>query len=165
MAKYSKEFKETVVQKMMPPNAQSIAQIHRDTGVSEPTLYNWRNQYKNEGRAVPADPSNPENWSAQNKLAVVIESASLNEQALSEYCRKKGLYVEQIDRWKEMALGGYEVQGRLSTDERQELKQTKKQKRQIEKELRRKEKALAETAALLVLSKKCNAIWGEAEED
>ncbi|WP_374109631.1 transposase, partial [Thiolapillus sp.] len=88
MPRYSREFKETIVQKMMPPNAQSIAQIHRDTGVSEPTLYNWRNQYKNKGKAVPADPSNPENWSAQDKLAVVIETASLNEQALSEYCRK-----------------------------------------------------------------------------
>ena len=150
---------------MMPPNAQSVAQIHRDTGACEPTLYNWRNQYKNEGRVVPADPSNPENWSGQDKLAVVIETASLNEQALSEYCRKKGLYVEQIIRWKELALGGYEAQGRLSADERRELKQTRKQKRQIEKELKRKEKALAEAAALLVLSKKCNAIWGEAEED
>jgi len=165
VAKYSDEFKEKIIQKMMPPNAQSIAQIHRDTGVSEPTLYNWRNQSKNEGRAVPADPSNPENWSAQDKLAVVIETASLNEQALSEYCRKKALYVEQINRWKEQALGGYDALGRLTADERKELKQAKKQKRQIEKELKRKERALAETAALLVLSKKCNAIWGEAEED
>jgi len=163
--KYSKELKETIVQKMMPPNAQSIAQICRDTGVSEQTLYNWRNQYKNEGKVVPADPSNPENWSAQDKLAVVIETASLNEQALSEYCRKKGLYAEQITRWKELALGGYEARGRLSANERRELQRTRKQNRQIGKELRRKEKALAETAALLVLSKKCNAIWGEAEED
>lgn len=165
MPKYSKEFKETIVQKMMPPNAQSIAQICRDTGVSEQTLYNWRNQYKSEGKAVPADPSNPENWSAQDKLAVVIETASLNEQALSEYCRKKGLYAEQIIRWKELALGGYEAKGILSANERRELQHTKKKNRQIGKELRRKEKALAETAALLVLSKKCNAIWGEAEED
>ena len=165
MPKYSKELKETIVQKMMPPNAQSIAQICRDTGVSEQTLYNWRNQYKNEGKVVPADPSNPENWSAQDKLAVVIETASLNEQALSEYCRKKGLYAEQITRWKELALGGYEARGRLSANERRELQRTRKQNRQIGKELRRKEKALAETAALLVLSKKCNAIWGEAEED
>ncbi len=98
-------------------------------------------------------------------MAVVIETACLNEQALSEYCRKKGLYVEQINRWKELALGGYEARGRLSANERRELKQTKKQKRQIEKELKRKEKALAETAALLVLSKKCNAIWGGKEDD
>ena len=116
MARYSKEFKESMVQKMMPPNAQSIAHIHRDTGVSEPTLYNWRNQYKNQGRAVPADPSNPENWSAQDKLAVVIETARLNERALSEYCRKKGLYTEQIIRWKTQALEGYEAPERLSAE-------------------------------------------------
>lgn len=165
MAKYSDEFKEKIVQKMMPPNSQSVAQIHRDTGVSEAALYNWKNRFKNQGKAVPADPNNPENWSAENKLSIIIEIACLNEQALSEYCREKGLYPEQVKRWKEQALSGYEATGVLSASERQELKQTKKQNKKITKELRRKEKALAETAALLVLSKKCNAIWGDPEDD
>ena len=62
MAKYSLEFKEKVVLRLMPPNAESVAQVHRDTGVSEATLYLWRNEYRNKGMAVPADPSNPENW-------------------------------------------------------------------------------------------------------
>jgi len=95
---------------------------------------------------------------------VVIETAPLNEQALSEYCREKGLYVEQVERWKKDAISGYHGSQTISADEHRELKQLKKKHQQIEKELRRKEKALAETAALLVLSKKCNAIWGEAEE-
>ena len=56
MPRYSEEFKEQIVRKMMPPNAQSVAQISRDTGVSEQALYNWRNQYRHEGEAVPADP-------------------------------------------------------------------------------------------------------------
>jgi len=72
MPHYSEEFKEQVVCKMMPPNAMSVAQVSRDTGVSEQTLYNWRNRFRNEGKAVPADPSNPDNWSGKNKLAVVI---------------------------------------------------------------------------------------------
>jgi len=164
MPRYSEEFKEKIVEKMMPPNAQSVAQIHRDTGISEPTLYTWRNQYRSEGVAVPADPSNPENWSGQDKLAVIIETASLNEQELSEYCRKKGLYVEQIERWKEAATVSNESSEKLTKAERRELQQFKKKSRKLEKELRRKEKALAEAAALLVLQKKAQAIWGEGEE-
>ena len=83
MPKYSEGFKEQrAVQMMMAPNAMSVAQVSRDTGVSEQTLYNWRNRFRHEGKAVPADPSNPENWSGENKLAVVIETAALNEEEL-----------------------------------------------------------------------------------
>ena len=166
MPRYSEEFKEQIVRKMMPPNAQSVAQISRDTGVSEQALYNWRNQYRHEGKAVPADPSNPENWSGANKLAVVIETAAFNEQQLSEYCRRKGLYPEQITRWKEAAIDGNESSSRpLTKAEMQALKKDRKKIRCLEKELGRKDKALAEAAALLILQKKAQAIWGEPEDE
>jgi transposase len=165
MPQYSEEFKEQVVRKMMPPNAMSVAQVSRDTGVSEQSLYNWRNRFRNEGKAVPADPSNPENWSGENKLAVVIEIAGLNEEALAEYCRRKGLYVEQIARWRESAMAATETQRSLSAEERRELQKDRKKIRKLEKELRRKEKALAEAAALLLLQKKAQAIWGDGEDD
>ncbi len=165
MRQYSEEFREQTVRKMMPPNAMSVAQVGRETGVSEQTLYNWRNRFRHEGKAVPADPSNPENWNGENKLAVVIETAALNEEELAEYCRRKGLYVEQIARWREAAIAGAETQRPLSAAERRELQQDRKKIRKLEKELRRKEKALAEAAALLVLQKKAQAIWGESEDD
>ena len=114
---------------------------------------------------MPADPSNPENWSGENKLAVVIETASLNEEQLSEYCRRKGLYAEQIARWKEGAIAGNESSRSLTKAERQALKEERKKNRYLEKELNRKEKALAETAALLVLKKKAQALWGEPEDE
>jgi len=82
---------------------------------------NWRNRFRHEGRAVPADAKNPENWSGENKLAVVIETAALNEEQLAEYCRKKGLYVEQIARWREAAIAGAETLKPLSAEERREL--------------------------------------------
>ena len=126
MPRYSEEFKEQVVRKMMPPNAMSVAQVIRDTGVSEQTLYNWRNRFRNEGKAVPADPSNPENWSGENKLAVVIETAGLNEEELAEYCRRKGLYVEQVARWREAARAGAETLRPLSAEERRELQKERK---------------------------------------
>ena len=96
---------------------------------------------------------------------MVIETAALNEEELAEYCRRKGLYAEQISRWREAAIAGSETQRPLSVAERRELAQERKKSRKLEKELRRKEKALAEAATLLVLQKKVQAIWGESEDD
>ena len=165
MPQYSEGFRERAVQMMMAPDAKSVAQVSRETGASEQTLYNWRNRLRHEGKAVPADPSNPESWNGENKLAVVIETAALNEEELAEYCRGKGLYVEQIARWREAAIAGAETQRPLSAAERRELLQDRKKIRRLEKELRRKEKALAEAAALLILQKKTQAIWGASEDD
>jgi transposase len=165
MPKYSEEFKEKIVQKMMPPNAISISQIRRETGVSEPTLHSWRNKVRGKGKAVPADPSNPEQWSGQDKLSVVIETAPLNEQELSEYCRRKGLYVEQVARWKEAAIAGNDSSERLFDAERRDWRKQKAKVRELEKELRRKEKALAEAAALLMLKKKVQVIWADRGEE
>jgi transposase-like protein len=165
MPQYNEEFKERVVRKMMAPNARSVAEVSRETGVSEQSLYNWRNKYRQEGIAVPSDPSNPEQWSGSNKLAVVIETAALNEEQLSEYCRKKGLYPEQILRWKEGAIAGNESSNVLNKSERRLLQKERKKSRALEKELNRKEKALAETAALLVLKKKAQVLWGDREDE
>ena len=68
MPRYSEEFKEKIIQKMMPPNSQSVAQISRETSISEPTLYTWKTQYQREGKVVLADPSNPENWRGEDKF-------------------------------------------------------------------------------------------------
>lgn len=165
MPRYSDDFKEQVVRKMMPPNAQSVAQVHRDTGISEPTLYAWRNRYRAEGCVVPADPSNPENWNGEAKLAVVIETAAMNAQQLSEYCRSKGLYPEQIQRWRDAAVAGAGGAAPMSASEQRALKTQRKKTRQLERELKRKDKALAEAAALLVLQKKAQAIWGDDGDD
>jgi transposase-like protein len=165
MAGYNEEFKEQAVRRLMPPNAQSVAQVSRDIGVSDVTLYNWRNQYRDRGNAVPADPSNPENWSGKNKLAVVIETAALNEEELSAYCREKGLYVEQVQRWREAAESSADTGRPLSAQERREWQSERRKSRRLEKDLRRKEKALAEAAALLVLQKKVREIWGDNEDD
>jgi transposase len=163
--KYSTEFKESIIKKMMPPNPISVPQLVKETGVTDVTLYKWRKDYRNQGIAVPANQNKPDQWSAEDKLAVVIETASLNEAQLSEYCRSKGLYPEQVNKWKTSALTGYQNSQQLKKEKTLNQQQDKKKIKQLEAELRRKEKALAETAALLVLSKKCQAIWGENEED
>lgn len=161
MSRYSPEFKEQMVRKMMPPNNQSVASIHRESGISTPSLYAWKRQFQERGCVVPAKISQPDGWDNKAKLAAVIESALMNEAERSTYCRERGLYVEQLDAWKaafEQAEGtGAVISPAMLAAERKKM-------RALEKELQRKERALAEAAALLVLSKKAQAIWGTDED-
>ena len=149
----------------MPPHPVSVSQLCRDTGVSDVTLYKWRKEYRNKGVAVPAYKKKPENWTAEDKLAVIIETASFNEVQLSEYCRSKGLFKKQVDQWKVEALSGYRKSAQTKKQQSRQRLEDRNKIKQLEHELKRKEKALAETAALLVLSKKCEAIWGVDEEN
>ena len=163
--RYSLERKEAVIKRMMPPSNTPISQLVEETGISDATLYTWRKQAKNRGLAVPGDGKNPENWSTQDKFAVVLETATLNEAELAEYCRKKGLYPEQIAAWKQACLNANATAAEQEKVVKEQSKKDKKRIKSLERELRHKEKALAETAALLVLRKKADAIWGEDEED
>jgi len=114
---------------------------------------------------VPGDGRNPEKWSPEDKFAVVLETAAMNEAELSEYCRKKGLFAEQIADWKENCLQGNATAADQSKAVQKQIRLAHKENKQLKRELRRKEKALAETAALLVLRKKMHAIWGEDEAE
>jgi len=101
--------------------------------------------------------------SSAEKFSIVMETASLNEVDLSEYCRRKGLYPEQISAWRETCMQA----NTTATTKVDRAKMTKqvKQIKQLEAELRRKDKALAEAAALLVLQKKVRAIWEDSEDE
>jgi transposase-like protein len=165
LSKYSEEFKESVVRKMMPPESRSIAELSRETGVSEVTLYKWRDETRRGGRATPAGNSEPEKWSSEDKFLIVAETLTMSETELSEYCRKKGLYPEQVKEWKEVCVSANEDITRQTRDLKKEINREKKKGKKLERELKRKEKALAEAAALLVLQKKAQEIWGDREED
>ena len=82
----------------------------------------------------------------------------MNATETSQYCRRKGLYPEQIQQWRAAAVSGQSKS--LSQSEREELQRIKQENKALKKELARKEKALTEAAALMVLRKKANAIWG-----
>lgn len=159
MPRYSLERKTAVLDKMLPPHNLSIPEVAQQEGISPGCLYNWLKQARLEGRPVPGSRKNtPDDWPAQDKMAVVIETASLNAQELSEYCRSKGLYPEQISRWKEAF-----IQGVVPAKPDTETKETRKKILKLEKEILRKDKALAEAAALLILQKKVQALWEDGE--
>ena len=160
---YSKDLKDALLRRMLPPNNESITKISKEEGISEQTLRNWRDKARRDGYAAPGTDALPDDWSTQDKFLVVVETASMNETELAEYARKKGLYVEQIKSWKDACLNANGGVAKEAARLNRELKDSEKERKKLEKELQRKEKALAEAAAILVLSKKANAIWGEPE--
>jgi hypothetical protein len=112
-----------------------------------------------EGKPVPGANKTTEQWSTEARFAVIVETATLSQAELGEYCRRKGLYPEQIAQWKQDFLQTPQP------DTRQSQKQAQKEIKGLKRELARKEKALAEAAALLVLRKKLNGYYGIADED
>ena len=170
MSQYAAERRESVVRRLLQPGDISIAELARETGVSAWTLYHWRKQAKKQEETVaggskhPGKGSSGEKRSAGSKLAIVVESAAFNEAELAEYCRRQGLYPEQVKGWRAEAEQAM-ASGVVSAKEwRAALATEKKRNKALERELRRKERALAETAALLTLRKKAAAIWGEGED-
>ena len=88
MSTYSTERKQAILSKLLPPNNKSVAQVAREEGVAEQTLYNWRKQAKEQGQPVPGNKSKPDQWSHETKFAVVVETAALSESEIRKLSEK-----------------------------------------------------------------------------
>jgi len=163
--RYPSERKEAVLRKMMPPHNRSIRKLSQEEGISEATLFSWRKEAREKGLLLPDGAVGPEDWSARDKFAAVLETAAFNEAELAEYCRKRGLYPAQLIQWRRACESANDWDRDNSRRINTEKKADRQRIRQLERELRRKEKALAEAAALLVLQKKAQAIWGDPEDE
>lgn len=162
--RYSPERKEAILKKMLPPHNKSISDLAKEEGISEQTLYSWRREARKGARLLPASGRSPETWSSKDKFAAVVETAAMNEAEIAAYCRKRGLFPEQLLSWREACEQAASFSQDRDKVDRQSSREDKKRIKELERELARKEKALAETAALLTLRKKAQAIWGDEEE-
>ena len=166
MPRYSSELKASVLKRMMPPQSLSVTALSRETGITEVTLYHWRKQARQAGAVMPGnDNQQSDTWDSASKFAVVLETASLNEQALAEYCRSKGLFVEQVRAWRQVCEDANSRQQEKTADVARQQKADKQHIKALERELHRKDKALAEAAALLVLAKKYRGLVIPGEDD
>ncbi|MGH9439915.1 MAG: transposase [Terriglobia bacterium] len=160
--RYSQGFKESVLKKVLPPESKSVAEVSRDTGIAAWTIYQWKRAVR-EGKLDEAGGQlRPEDRNPGEKLRLVIEGSALEEARRGEWLREHGLHTEHLRLWEQ------ELRDIVSDKDRklrQEPAETKKRLKEKERELARKEKALAEVAALLTLKKKADAIWGDDEED
>ena len=161
--RYSKEYKESIIKRMLPPNNESIQHLSQAEGLNEQTLRNWRKAARANGQVALGHGNPAEEWSSRDKFLIVVETAAMNENELAAYAREKGLFVEQIKAWRDACMSANGGLAQESARMKQALKESEKEKKKLQQELKRKEKALAETAALLMLSKKAAAIWGDPE--
>jgi transposase-like protein len=181
VTEFSEAFKSKMVQRMMGPRAASASALSAELGISQPTLSRWLRQAQARVPAmstpvppkpapiVPtpavvsakpgptAKPRRPEDWSAEERLRAVVEASRLSDAELGAFLRSEGLHEATLREWRASALEGLGPQ-RSGRPEQKRI-------RELEKQLRRKDKALAEAAALLVLQKKVQAIWGDEDDD
>ncbi|MFQ3267522.1 MAG: hypothetical protein ACI9F1_000110 [Colwellia sp.] len=114
---------------------------------------------------MPGGKSTPDQWSHETKFAVIVETASLSESELGQYCRSKGLFIDQVKLWKQQYIQGFQSNEQQTKTIKLQAKEDKAEIKSLKKDLRYKEKALAETVALLVLRKKLKAFYGKEPED
>jgi len=170
---YSEAFKLNMLRQMVGADAKSAIQLAAETGVGHSTLSHWLEQANNvqpmpkngDGSRSPVHgckpevSKRPEDWTAEEKLQAVLQASALANEELGEFLRKRGLHQIHLDEWRATVLSslGKHTRARKSSES--------KRVKELERELRRKDKALAETAALLVLQKKVQAIWGDEDDD
>ncbi len=169
---YPETFKQKMVLRMSGPMAISANGLSEEIGVSQTTLSKWLREAAGDNsmtKSVNGKTSKekvgkrPQDWTAAEKLEAVLEAASLSEQELGEYLRRKGLHEAQLEQWR-LRVTDAAMEALQTRSTRKKVSAEAKQVRKLERELRRKEKALAETAALLVLKKKVAAIWGDEDD-
>ena len=160
MTTYPEEFKAKIIAQMLPPHNRHIPDLACETGIPQDTLYNWRiKQQRRTEAVVTKTTAEPDRLSSQDKFHLVVESAALNEQELGEFCRRRSVFPEQLTSWREACSGANEIrQGRKDSADDRKLAH---RNAELESELRRMEKALAEAAALLMLQKKVRDLWAE----
>jgi len=157
VARYGQTYKDRVMARLLPPESSAVELVSREVGVSVATLERWRS----EAQAVAAGErpdGGSRRWTAAARLEAVIATAIMDEASRSGWCREHGLYPTQRAAWTQDAiagLGGRRAAGGTAAEAKQERRRIK----ELERELHRKDKALAETAALLVLSKKLSAVF------
>src|SRR3954469_8342090 len=147
VARYGQAFRDRIVARLLPPESATIDVVSRETGVSVGTLERWRAQTL----AAPGELTSGQRWTPAARLEAVITTAAMDEAARSAWCREQGLFPAELEAWKHDAIAGL---GEPRAASAAEARQDRRRGKELERELHRKDKAWAETAALLVLAKK-----------
>ena len=163
MGMYSEEFKRTAVQKYLSRGSRSVKDVCRELGIADVTVYVWARE---RGRSSTMNnvAKRPQDWNAAEKMKAVIEFEKLPPEQQGEFLRREGLHSDHIAKWKQNMQEGLESGGDAKAS-RAEVSQLKAQNKELERDLNKKDKALAEVTALLVLKKKADLLWGTGEKE
>lgn len=154
-SKYSEAFIEQALVKLYSRGNRTVQSVAEDLNVNCHTVKNWmkRKVVRNLGASVTKE-KRPQDWVAEEQLVALHETHGLTGEALHAWCRGKGLFAHHLASWKT----AFCADGKAAPGTR-ELRALKDENDQLKRELLRKEKALAEAAALLILQKKFRALW------
>ena len=159
-SKYSEAFKSNAVKQYWNTKPHSIGKCAKKFGVAYATLENWIRQDSLRKRERMT--TKKKTWTPMEKLQVIVQADQLSEEQLGAFLRKNGIYEETLQEWKRDCL---ESLGQTDHETRRENQKLKQENKKLKKEVNRKDKALAESAALLVLSKKFQALWEDEGDD
>lgn len=158
---YTDAFKRSAVEKLLAPNAPSLSSTAKKVGISPSTLFGWKKNYANQSLMKKNKTINE--WSIEQKLKALLDTASLNENELGAYIRSNGLYSSDLENFKKEILASAPPKGRPKLDP--EVLELRKQKKKLEKDLTKTKNALAEQSARIILLKKSHEIWGVPEDE
>jgi transposase len=171
MSLYSEGFRNRMVERLSGPQAPSATELADETGVAQSTLSKWlkaagtvvpKMARRDKQKAAPTSTKRPQDLTAEEKLALVLEAATVPADELGAFLRRKGVHEAQLAEWRATATAALRPP---SKRDRKTANVEARRVRDLERELARKEKALAEAAALLILKKKAQAIWGDEDDD
>ena len=152
MARYGKAFKDRAVARLLPPESAPVEVVSQELHITVATLERWR-------AAALAAPQSERAWTPAACMQAIIATAVMDEASRNAWCREKGVYPEELERRRETATHSLEDPEQASEKVQRATQATRRRVKELERYLRRKEKALAETTALLVLRKKLDAIF------
>jgi transposase-like protein len=153
---YSEAFVEQARVKVLSRGDRTIRSIADELNMNHYTLKNWMKKVPGENRSASSSKEKrPQDWRPEEQLVALHESHGLEGEALQGWCRERGLFAHHLTGWKDAFCAG----GKAAVPVARELGALKGEIQQLKRELLRKEKALAEAAALLVLQKKFQAFW------
>jgi transposase len=162
---YSEDFKRAMVEKIARPGGPSATALSKDVGVAQCTLSKWVKQYASVTAVKKSRDRRPKDWTAEDKLRAIKETANMSEAELGAYLRREGVHASNLEQWEKEIVEGLQSLSVGRGRPRSRSSEDKKKIKELERDLRRKEKALAETTALIVLKKKAELIWGLVEDD
>ena len=137
------------------------SELSLEIGISRSTLYKWRKQATSPDSTTSR--TSPHLRSAEEKLRLVSQAQELEGQELGEFLRREGVYLAQLDEWQSDIMRALKPLSQKRKTKTKEEKAVAKRIKQLEAELKRKDAALAEAAALLLLAKKVEALWEEED--
>ena len=153
---YTEAFVEQALVKLFSRGERSIQSVADELNVSYHTLKNWmKRKTKDKSSGLVNKEKRPQDWRVEEQLVALHESHGLSGEALHAWCRERGLFAHHLTGWKD----AFCADGKGAAPVARELGLLKGEIQQLKRELVRKEKALAEAAALLILQKKFRALW------